>query len=167
MVDWKKRVAKSRAKDIEGETLLAATYFQGRGSTSAQIAFGALTSVGGAALNYVAVKGRNAILETSREGHNTPPGSLADGFPDAKGVLAVTDRTLVVFGYHQGFFSTRIEDPVARIPRERVVGWSFKPGKMASLLNLAFDDDSTIGIELPVANKPAAFAAALEIPTME
>jgi hypothetical protein len=167
MVDWIKRINKSRARDIAGEALLAATYFQGRGSASAQILFGSLTSVGGALVNYAALQGRNRILEKAQEGHNTPPGSLADGFPDAKGVLAVTDKSLVVFGYHQGFFSTRIEDPVARIPRERVLGWSFKPGKIASLLNLAFDDDSTIGIELPMANKPAVFASALNIPTME
>jgi len=167
MVDWTKRITKSRAQDIVGETLLGATYFQGRGSASAQILFGSLTGVGGALVNYAALQGRNMLLESAKKGHITPPGSLADGFPDAKGILAVTDKSLIVFGYHQGIFSTRVEDPVARIPRERVLGWSHRPGRMASLLNLAFDDGSTIGIELPMANRPAAFAAALDIPTME
>lgn len=167
MVDWIKRIQKSRASDIAGESLIAASYFQGRGSAGAQLAFGALTSVGGAALNYAAVKGRNAILEHSRDGYNTPPGSLADSIPDTKGVLAVTEYSLIVFGYRQGIFSTAIEAPVARFARERVIGWSYASGKMASVLNLAFDDDSTIGIELPMANRPDRFAAALEIPSVD
>jgi hypothetical protein len=167
MPDWTKRIRKSRAKDIAGETLIAASYFLGRGSTTAQLMFGAVTSVGGAAFNYAAVQGRNTMLESAREGYHSPPGSLAASIPDSKGILAVTDKSLIVFGYRQGFFSTSIEDPVARIDRAHLVGWSLSPGKMASVLNLAFDDDSTQGIELPMANRPADFAAALDIPVLD
>jgi hypothetical protein len=162
-----KRIRKTREADLEGEELIAATYFLGRGSTSGQILFGALTSVGGVAFNLAAVEGRGKVMQSTRAGYDSPPGSLGASIPDSKGILAVTDRSLIVFGYRQGIFSTSIEAPVARIGRERLVGWSFTPGRMASVLNFAFDDGSTQGIELPVANKPAEFAARLEIPQME
>jgi hypothetical protein len=167
MPDWMKRVTKSREADLEGETLIAATYFLGRGSTNGQILFGALSSVGGVAFNLAAVQGRAQVMQSTRAGYDSPAGSLGASIPDSKGILAVTDRSLIVFGYRQGIFTTSIEAPVARIARDRLIGWSFTPGTMASVLNFAFDDGSTQGIELPVANRPAEFAARLEIPQLD
>ena len=46
-----------------------------------------------------------------------------------------------------------------------LAGWSYSPGKIASVLNLAFDDGSNVQIELPRVNKPDQFAATLGIPT--
>jgi hypothetical protein len=166
MPDWMKGLTTSRASDLAGEDLIAATYFLGLGSTGGQILFGALTAVGGAAFNLAAVEGRAAVMKSQRDSHDSPTGSLAASIPDSKGILAVTDRNLIVFGYHQGIFTTRIEAPVTRIGRDRLVGWALQPGRMASVLNLAFDDGSTQGIELPVANKPAHFAASAGIPVI-
>jgi hypothetical protein len=167
MPDWTTRVTKDRAGDLTpGEQVLAATYFQGRGSAMGQITFGMATGlIGGALGNRKGLDVRNTIIERSRAGFHTPDGSVAALVPDDKGVLAVTSQRLIVFGYKQGVFSTKIEDPIIDIPIDRLVGWSYTPGKVASVLNLAFDDDSDVGIELPRANKPDRFAETLDIPT--
>lgn len=166
MPDWTARVTKDRAADLrDGEAVIAATYFQGRGSATGQIMFGAVTGmVGGALANRIAHSGRGAHLERSRSGFHRPEGSVAAEVPDDKGILAITDQRLIVFGYKQGMFSTRILDPVVDIPLERLAGWSYTPKKIASVLNLAFDDGSDTGIELPMANKPDRFAEELAIP---
>jgi len=169
MPDWTSRVTKDRADDLApGEQVRAATYFQGRGSAMGQITFGVASGiVGGAFGNRTGLDARNKIIERSRAGFHTPEGSIAAGIPDDKGVLAVTTDRLIVFGYKQGVFSTKILDPVVDIAIERLVGWSYTSGKVASVLNLAFDDDSDVGVELPMANRPDRFAEALEIPTAE
>ncbi|HSL56294.1 MAG TPA: hypothetical protein VK866_00470 [Acidimicrobiales bacterium] len=167
MPDWTARVAKDRAGDLApGEELRAAIYFQGRGSAMGQITFGLASGiVGGAVGNRIAVDKRNEILGRSRSAFHTPEGSIAARVPDDKGVLAVTTARLIVFGYKQGMFSTKVEAPVVDIPIERLVGWSYTSGKVASVLNLAFDDESDVGVELPRANRPDRFAEQLAIPT--
>jgi hypothetical protein len=166
MPDWVKRIMKTRAADIGDETLIAATYVLGRGSTLGQITFGALSSVGGASMNAAALQKRGQVLHSAREGYDSPPGSLGASLPDSKGILAVTDRSLIVFGYRQGVFTTSIEPPVARIGRDRLAGWSYSPNKMAPVVNFAFDDGSTNGFEIPFANNPEEFARRLEIPIL-
>lgn len=166
MPDWQARVTKERSHDLRaGEQVIAATYFQGRGSAVGQIMFGAVTGiVGGAIANRIALDQRNAHLDRSREGFHRPEGSVAAAVPDDKGILAITDQRLIVFAYKQGVFSTKILDTLVDIPLEHLVGWSYTPKKVASVLNLAFDDGSDTGIELPMANKPDRFADALGIP---
>jgi hypothetical protein len=169
MPDWTARVAKQRSDDLAaGEVLRGAIYFQGRGSAVGQITFGLASGlVGGALGNRVGLDKRNEILARSRSGFNTPEGSIAARVPDDKGVLAVTSDRLIVFGYTQGVFSTKIDAPVVDIPIERLVGWSYSPGKVAGVLNLAFDDESDVGIELPRANRPDRFAEQLGIPSTD
>lgn len=169
MPDWTARVAKQRSGDLAAdEELLGAIYFQGRGSAVGQITFGLASGiVGGALGNRIALDKRNEILDRSRSGFHTPEGSIAARVPDDKGVLAVTSRRLIVFGYTQGVFSTKIEAPVVDIPIERLAGWSYTSGKVAAVLNLAFDDESDVGVELPRANRPDRFAEQLGIPSTE
>lgn len=169
MPDWTARVTKDRAGDLAAdEQVRAATYFQGRGSAMGQITFGLATGiVGGALANSKGLDARNKIIERSRSGFHTPDGSIAARIPDDKGILAVTTHRLIVFGYKQGVFSTKVLDPVVDIPFERLAGWSYTSKKVASVLNLAFDDDSDVGIELPRANRPDQFAEALDIPATE
>ena len=175
MPNWIKRVNKERAQDLRpDETLLAASYFLGRGGTVGQIAFGMTRGIGrdvlGAQTGMVDVAATEAGRESisrSQEGYNTFEGSIAATIRDDKGVLAVTDRRLIFFGYSQGMMKTRILDVTADIDRVDVVGWSFQPGKMAAVVNLAFSDGSSIGIEIPRANKPAQFASTLAIPEMD
>jgi len=81
--------------------------------------------------------------------------------------MAVTDKRLVFFGYSQGLVKTRVEAPEASIDRTELVGWSYKSGKLSSVLNFAFSDESDVGIEIPRGNKPNAFAAELQIPEMD
>lgn len=166
MPDWTARVTKDRAGDLAaGEAMHAAIYFQGRGSAMGQITFGLASGiVGGALGNRKGLDVRNKIIDRSRAGFHTPDGSVAAKIPDDKGVLAVTTLRLIVFGYQQGVFSTKILDPVVDIPVDRLVGWSYTRGKVASVLNLAFDDDSDVGVELPRANRPDEFAERLQIP---
>jgi hypothetical protein len=175
MPDWIKRVKKERAQDLRpDETVLAASYFLGRGGTAGQISFGLARGVGtdvlgaptGMADIAATAAGREAISR-SKEGYNTFEGSMAATIRDDKGILAVTNRRLIFFGYSQGMLKTKILDVATDIDRVNVVGWSFKPGKMAAVVNLAFSDGSSIGIEIPRANKPAEFASTLAIPEMD
>lgn len=171
MPDWTKRVTKERAEDLgSDEKVVAATYFQGRGSTSGQVAFGMTRGIGrnvmgaGAAADVIAARAGGTAGARSREGQDVYEGSLAAKLPDDKGVLAVTDSRIIVFGYSQGVLKTKILDPVAVIDRSDLVGWSFKSGKLAAVVNLAFSDDSAVGIEVPRANKPSQFTTTLGIP---
>jgi len=75
--------------------------------------------------------------------------------------LAVTNRRLIVFGHSTGLIKINIDEVLAAIDRVRLVDWSYKSGKIVSVLNLAFSDESSAGIEMGRANKPDAFAAAL------
>lgn len=164
---WAARVAKDRAQDLrEGEQVVAATYFQGRGSAAGQVMFGAVSgTVGGLIANRLAHNQGSRHIERSRTGFHRPEGSIAAALPDHVGVLAITDQRLLGFGYKQGAFRTAILDPVVDIPIERLVGWSFSPGKLTAVLNLAFDDGSDTGVEIPRVNKPNEFAEALGIPS--
>lgn len=166
---WAARVAKERAHDLRpGEQVIAATYYQGRGSTTGQVMFGAVGGiVGGLAANAAAHHQRSRHLDRSKAGFHRPAGSVAAAVPDGVGVLAITDQRLIVFGYKQGGLRTKILDPVVDIPVQRLAGWSFTPGKLSAVLNLAFDDGSDTGIEIPRANKPKEFAATLGIPTTD
>ena len=174
MPDWVKRVHKERSADLQGESVRAACYFQGYGSASSQIAYGMtrgiLTDVADTPLGTAETfAGRAADRQRRRaEGANTAPdGSIAALFPNTKGVLAVTDGRLIAFTYKQGVFSTKIEEPAVVLPLTQLEGWFFKSGSIASVLSLAFTDDSEIHLELPVANKPNSFADTLQIPRGE
>lgn len=173
MPDWKKRVSKERSEDLNGEPLVGATFFQGRGTLMGQLVFATVREFGhkadqgaSVAIAAASVAGVNA-KERGSQGYNTFDGSVAAQFPDDKGVLAFTDRRLIVFGYSQGMFKTKITDVVASVPLEQMVGWSYQSSKVSSVLNMAFKDGSDVGIELPRANKPDEFAAELGIPAVE
>ncbi len=174
MPDWEKRVAKERASDFgPGENLRAATFFQGRGTLAGLIKFALVREVGGnlgpsqsVADLRAAAAGRKTMAE-AKEGHNTFEGSIAAQFPDDKGVVAFTNERLIVFGYSQGVFKTKITDVVATISLPDLVGWSYRTSKVSSVLEMAFSDGSNVGIELPRANKPDKFAATLGIPAAE
>jgi hypothetical protein len=167
-----KRVAETQGGHLGGdERLTAACYFQGRGSTAGQLTFGMTQGLGKLAeskiLEHKAGEARHAAMAGSKDGYNTFDGSIAARFPGDKGVVAVTDKRIIVFGYKQGVFKTKIEDPVAEIDLGQLAGWAYRRGKLASVLDMAFTDESSVGIELPRANKPDEFAAALNIPTMD
>lgn len=173
MPDWKKRVTKERLDDLNNEHLRAATFFQGRGTLMGQLVFATVREFGhkadqgaGIATAAASVAGVNA-KERGSQGYNTFEGSIAAQFPDDRGVVAFTDRRLIVFGYSQGVFKTKITDVVASVPLEQMVGWSYQTSKVSSVLNMAFKDGSDVGIELPRANKPDEFAAELGIPAVE
>jgi hypothetical protein len=164
------RIQKERPADLAGQQLTAAIYFQGLGSAAGQLTFGSVHAAGqrSSRINDAqalqnAAAARDEVIAREREGFHRPRGSLAADFPDSKGVLAVTDRQLIVFGYHQGLFRTRIEAPITRIALSDLSGWSHTPGGFAWTLNLAFRDDSDVGLDLPIANKPAEFVEALGI----
>jgi len=168
MQRWMNRVQKERPADLAGQQLIAAIYFQGLGSAAGQLTFGSVHAAGqrssrinDAQAMQNAFAARDEVIAREREGFHRPSGSLAADFPDSKGVLAVTDLQLIVFGYHQGLFRTRIEAPVTRIALSDLSGWSHTPGGFAWTLNLAFRDDSDVGLDLPIANKPAEFVEAL------
>ncbi len=170
MQRWMNRVQKERPADLAGQQLSAAIYFQGLGSAAGQLTFGSVHAAGqrSSLINEAqamqnAVAARDQVIAREREVFHRPRGSLAADFPDSKGVLAVTDRQLIVFGYHQGLFRTRIEAPITRIALSDLSGWSHTPGGFAWTLNLAFRDDSDVGLDLPMANKPAEFVEALGI----
>ncbi len=172
MPDWKARVLKDRGSDLESaETLREATFYQGRGTLAGQLTFGMVEGLGRTMSGKGSVAGQlgrrmsGPAGEAAREGHNTFVGSLAAQLPDDKGVIAVSDRRLLVFGYSQGMFKTRITDPVASIPLEKLQGWFYRPGKLAGVVDLSFDDGSTVGIEIGRANRPDRFASSLGIPT--
>ncbi len=172
MPDWKARVLKERGPDLDpGETLREATFFQGRGTLAGQLTFGMVEGLGRTMSGRGSVAGQmghrmsGPAGEAAREGYDTFEGSLAAGLPNDKGVLAVTDRRLVVFGYSQGVFRTRITDPVTSIPLQDLRGWFYRPGKLAGVIDLSFSDGSTVGVEVGRANKPDQFAADLGIPT--
>jgi len=175
MPDWIKRINKEQPQAIEAdETLIAASYFQGRGSAAGQIAFGMVRGIGtnvagiGSLVSGLTGSAAGATAgKRPKSGYNTFEGSIADQIPNSKGVMAVTDKRLVFFGYKQGALKTRVEAPEASINRDELVGWSYKSGKVSSVLNFAFSDESDVGIEIPRANKPDAFAAELEIPEMD
>jgi hypothetical protein len=167
------RLYKERAADLAGQKLIAASYFQGLGSAAGQLTFGLVHAAGQRAsfINNAqamqhAADTRQQVIARQREGFHRPPGSLAADFPDSKGVLAVTDSQLIVFDYHQGIFRTRVEAPVTRIVLSDLSGWSHSTGKFAWTLNLAFRDESDVGLDLPIANKPATFVEVLGIPAM-
>lgn len=173
MQRWMNRVQKERPADLAGQRLIAASYFQGLGSAVGQLSFGLVHAVGQrssllseAQAMQRAASARSEVIRREREGYHRPDGSIAARIPDSKGVLAVTNRQLIVFGYHQGFFRTRIEPPFARIEMSDLAGWSHATGKFAWTLNLVFSDDSDIGLDLPIANRPADFVEALAIPPM-
>ncbi|MFA7439112.1 hypothetical protein [Castellaniella sp.] len=168
---WMARVKKERPADLAGQTLVAASYFQGLGSAAAQLTYGLAKAAGElnplmsrADAEQRAASQSQQVIARTREGFHRPPGSLAAGFPDSKGVLAVTDSLLFVFGYHQGIFRTRIEAPQVCIALEDLTGWSHVRGSFAWTLNLSFNDDSDVGLDLPIANRPGAFIEALGIP---
>jgi len=167
MPNWVKRITKERAEDLgAAETLVAATYFQGRGSTMAQVSFGAASGiVGGAIGNRLGLDAQQRFLSKGKEGYNTFPGSMASRVPDDKGVLAVTSDRVIVFAYHQGALKTRIEAPVLAMAVADLVGWSYRSGKLAGVINLAFSDGSDVGIEVPRANRPEDFVTTLAIPS--
>ncbi len=167
MQNWNKRVLKERASDFgAGENLRAAIYFQGRGSLMGQVIFGMVSKGGQASVpeRVIAERMASAAGAQEREGYNTFEGSIAARFPDDKGVIAVTDQQLMVFGYSQGVFKTKITDPVASVPFLDLTGWSYRTGKVSSVLDMQFSDGSSVGLELPRANKPDEFAATLGIP---
>jgi len=172
MPDWKARVQKEHSSDLEsGETLREATFFQGRGTLAGQLTFGMVEGLGrtmsgkGSVAGQIGRRVAGPAGEAARKGYNTFEGSLAAQLPDDKGVVAVTDRRLLVFGYSQGVFRTRITDPVASIPLQDLHGWFYRPGKLAGVVDLIFSDGSTVGIEIGRANKPDRFAADLGIPS--
>ncbi len=168
MKRWMGRIQKDRRADLAGQPLIAASYFQGLGSAAGQLTFGLMHAAGkrasfineAQAVQY-AQQARSEVMQRERKGFYRPAGSMAAGFPDSKGVLAVTERELIVFGYHQGIFRTRVEAPITRIALGDLSGWSHCRGKFAWTLNLAFCDDSDVGLDLPIANKPAEFIKAL------
>lgn len=168
MSRWFKRVSKERSQDLlPEETLRAATYFQGFGSASIHMARGLATAGRGSAILEGAAEGINEAREAAGNPYSASEGSLAAALSNPVGVLAVTDKRLIVFGFSQGFFTTKILDPTAIFPIEQVAGWSYKPGSLVGTLNLAFSDGSSAGLEIPRANMPAAFARTLDIPTVK
>ncbi len=171
MPKWTTRLERERADDFHpGEAIRAASYFLGRGSTAGQIAFGMVRGVGrnvldaGAIADVAASQAGTDAAIRSRDGYNTFSGSIASTIPNDKGIIAITDSRIVVFGYKQGVFTTKILDVVTAIDRSHLVGWSYTPGKLATVVNMAFSDDSNVGIEIPRANKPSEFASTLGIP---
>ena len=132
-----------------------------------QVIFGMVSKGGQASAQGRAIASgmASAAGASEREGYNTFEGSIAAQFPDDKGVVGVTDQRLIVFGYSQGVFKTKITDVVASIPFSDLTGWSYRPSKVSSVLDMEFSDGSSVGIELPRANKPDEFAATLGIPT--
>jgi len=173
MPDWKKRVNKERAADLNGETLEAATYYQGFGSAAGQIAFGMASGVGrmtnlvtNADAQADGADLRTKIITRKRDGFNMPEGSVAASFPNIVGIFAITDKRLIAFPYKQGFFSTKILDPVVSVDREQLAGWSYRKGSLVWSVFLAFVDESDLGLEIPRVNKPSAFVEALGIPEM-
>lgn len=89
---------------------------------------------------------------------------MAASLPGPVGIFAVTNQRVLVFAFKQGFFSTKILDPVATFTFEELTGWAYSPGKLVGTVHLAFSDGSTTGIEIPRINKPATFAETLGIP---
>lgn len=164
MSRWVKRVNGERAADLQGETLIAATYWQTLGSAAAQVQVGMTANSGNRVAQEHAADRAAEALSSGKASQNIFEGSLAATFPEVFGVLAVTERHLIPFAYHAGFFRTRIEDPTGRIPRERLAGWVWKPGTLLASFTFLFDDESCRIVEVPRANRPADFAAALGIP---
>ncbi len=164
MSRWIKRVTKERADDLQGETLIAATYWQTLGVAAAQIQVGMTATSGNHTAKELSAERAFEALTSGQARQNIFEGSLAATFPETVGVLAVTDKHLILFGFTQGAFRTRIEDPTGRIPRERLAGWVWKPGMLLASFTFLFDDESCRIVEVPRANRPADFAAALDIP---
>lgn len=174
MPDWIKRINKERQADLQpGEQLIAASYYQGRGSALGQLIFGVAREVGTGLLptqslaDRQGAEARDRVVQKARDVDNTPAGSIAGAIPDDKGVIAFTDHRIIVFGYKQGMFKTAIEDVAVSIDQAQLTGWSFSSAKVAGTLNMAFADGSDIGIEIPWANKPDEFAATLGVPAAE
>lgn len=162
MPDWKKRLNKEQSEAFEpGEKLIAASYFQGRGSTAGSVGFAA---AGGGGVGLLV---GSAMAKKAKKADNTPEDSIAAQLRHNKGVVAFTDRNIYVFGYKQGMVKPKILDPVAKISRNDLVGWSYKSGKLTGTINFAFADESDVGINIPKANKPDQFAAELAIPAVE
>ncbi|TVQ97362.1 MAG: hypothetical protein EA398_14655, partial [Deltaproteobacteria bacterium] len=167
MSKWFKRVMKERSQDLlPGETLRAATYFQSAGSASARIAGGMAHARGGSLAQERAGEAIQSAMQNASGRHHAPEGSHAALLPSPFGIFAVTDQRALVFGYKQGFFSTKILEPVAIYSFDQLTGMSYKPGSLVGTLNLAFSDSSTGGLEIPRVNKPAAFVETLGIPTV-
>jgi hypothetical protein len=164
MSRWIKRVTKERADDLKGEKVIAATYWQTLGSAAAQIQVGMTATSGNTVQKELSAERAVEALASGQARQNIFEGSIAATFPETFGVLAVTDKHLIPFGYSQGAFRTRIEDPTGHIPRERLAGWVWKPGMLLASFTFLFDDGSCRIVEVPRANRPADFAAALGIP---
>jgi len=165
MPNWFKRVTKERSQDLlPGETLRAATYYQGYGSAAGQIAYGATRGAGGALREERAGDLRASAMARAGSVHDAPEGSMAAHIPHPVGVLAVTDQRVVFFGYKQGFFTTKILDPAASFTFQQLTGWSYQRGSLVSTLHMSFADGSTVGLEIPRINKPDTFASTLGIP---
>jgi len=89
MPDWIKRINKEYPQAIEAdETLIAASYFQGRGTAAGQIAFGmvqgihkSVPGIGRAISHSKSVIAREAASKRSKSGYNTFEGSIASQIP--------------------------------------------------------------------------------------
>jgi hypothetical protein len=171
MPDWKKRVSKDRAGDLRAdEELIDACFFQGRGTLSAMVRFGAIQEFAPGpdfVVDREAARAQNQAMAAGQAKNFTPDGSLAARIPDDKGVIAITTQRVLVFGYKQGVFSTKIEDLALDVSRQEVVDWQYQSGKATSLMGMTFTDESSIAIELPRLNKPDDFARAINIPFVE
>ena len=164
MSRWVRRVSAERGADLQGETLIAATFWQTHGSAAAQVHIGMTATSGNSVPREHAADRAAEAMASGKARQNIFEGSLAASFPEVVGILAVTDKHLIPFAYHAGFFRSRIEDPTGRIPRERLADWFWKPGFVLASFTFLFDDESCRMIEVPRANRPASFAAALGIP---
>ena len=89
---------------------------------------------------------------------------MGSKIPDDKGVIAVTSQRVLFFGYKQGVFKTKIEDPTLAIARSDLRAWEYTKGNATSELAMDFSDGSKMVIELPRLNKPDDFASTVGIP---
>jgi len=149
-VDWKKKVLKSAAGDLDvDETLLAATFLQAGGATRKMMMGGA---IGGAIGAVVASK-------TGNKTNCDVPGSLAAGFPKPPVILGLTPRRLVAWSQNQ--ITGRPKDLLGSISVSSVSGFDVGEGRLTRPVVLQFVDGSAVAGEAPTGAKPEEFAAAL------
>ncbi len=157
--DWNQKVVKSRGGDFApGERLVGACLYQAHG-TGDNVTTAALFGAIG-----VAIARSRAGRRAERLQAELPPTALARRLPPRGGVVAATDQRLMIFGAKTGGFSVKVAEPAAWYRWEELAGWSYKPKRRVSDLNLWFADGSQAVVELPKSGKPDGFANALNIP---
>lgn len=152
MVNWVKKVTKSRSSDLHpGEEVEAAVLVQPAGTMNRMIG-GQLGGIVGA---VVADRGAAKRAEETAE---TADHGMADDFPDKAAVLALTPTRFLVFGH--ATVSGKVTDLVAEYRRSDVTIDAEK-NKLQWRFVITLPDGSTVDVDAPRPGKPEAFVKAL------